>query len=242
MDSVASAVESLDLTSDLGFHKPSFLVAAKGLQLLQAVHQTLENTVVIRPVDMRTVGGSRLSDVRICIDLFGGHGQVNISAEQASISFTNLRSRSDLELCAQCIEKSRAAIESILSDVVISADNIWLNIRFSLATSWHEYGATIQQISSHCLPDSLSKFPHASHSPRVHLDIEDNGRDWTSSFTLGLGNPASNEIFILGHLTYQDLKPMQMTNDRIGHSFSLVQAFAESCYLAVTDPPWEGVS
>ena len=103
---VPTRLASLDFEYEVTFSVPSFDLTARRPELLKALQEVFS----FAAEDVQVSDGSRLSDGRTSISLFGDNATIEVTAKEFRMVFNNLSDWSYLSFCKECITTASRAI------------------------------------------------------------------------------------------------------------------------------------
>ena len=110
-DTVPVHLASMNFEYEVGFSAPSFDLTARRPELLRALHKGFKPLYSFDAEDVQVSDGSRLSDGRISISLFGGNAAIEVTAKEFRMVFNDLPDWNYVPgLCQRCIASATRAI------------------------------------------------------------------------------------------------------------------------------------
>ena len=94
-----TSLEWIEMSQEADFSVPLFDVPGRNTEVPGALHRFIHPRFPLRSGDMQTIAGNALSDVRVHLAMFGGHGTIRVNAEKSSGCFRELREDEDIMVC-----------------------------------------------------------------------------------------------------------------------------------------------
>ena len=116
-----TSLEWMEMTQEADFSDPLFDLSGRNTEVLKALHRFIHPRFPLRSSDMQALGGNTLSDVRVLLTMFEGHGTISVTAEKFSGHFKGLRRDEDIGVCNECITLASQGLESAMPENRVSA-------------------------------------------------------------------------------------------------------------------------
>ena len=172
---------SMNFEYEVSFTAPLFDLTARCPELLRALHEGFESLYSFDAEDVQVSDGSRLSDGRISISLFGGNAAVEVTAEELRMVFNNLPNWNYLPgLCQRCIASATRAIVEAMpgSEMGMVAIDVTLRMNTgNVEPARHLLNRVVRTESF-----DFSGFGDVSQSHDVKFTVENDEEQWTALF------------------------------------------------------------
>jgi hypothetical protein len=228
-----ATLEWMTLTYEARFSAPSFDLPSRSTLILKSFYEEINPRYAIRPGDMQVMGGNTLSDVRTRITLFGGNGTLDITVDKLLCFFSNLRSKSDLTICKDCISLSEQAIRSSLPDASVQA--VAINPALVLQLGGGEENATnhLSRVVGKSIGPKLGAIGNIVQHPGVSWGIENVDEGWQATFRANRDPTRVSSLFVFCDSLYKQDSAIAGLEDRAQHVEYLLSRFLESIELKV---------
>ena len=173
-----ATLESMDLEYELHFRTPLFELPSRSVEVLQALHAAISPVTEPSSSDMQVLGGSRLSEVRIGMNLFGGEGWLNLTADLLAMRFNRLQRRDHLDECKACIAAAERALEAALPGAAVRTAIIKATLSLRLDGAEPSAGDHLAKVTDGGPQVDLSGFGNATLQRAVALDIQNEEEHW----------------------------------------------------------------
>ena len=234
-----ATLESMDLEYNAFFTTPLFDLPARSIEVLRALHEAISPVSAPSSSDMQVIGGSRLSDVRIGLNLFNGEGWLNLTTDSLAMRFNRLQRSGDLTRCKTCIALTERTLKTTLPALAVHNVNIRPTLRLRLDAPEGDAARHLAQVSGNYPQVDLSGLGDATVHPAIALDIDNNHEGWDAIFDsnrLKHDKTAINATCRVSHFhggTIQDL------DNRISHLQHVLRALLNAIGLDVSGVLWE---
>ena len=176
---------SANFEYEVYFTAPSFDLTARRPQLLRALHKALhegfEPPCSFDAEDVQVFDGSRLSDGRVSISLFGGNAAIEVTAEALRMVFNNLPDWNYVPgFCQMCIASATRAIVEAMPGPEMGMVAIDAALRMN--TGNVEPARRLLNRVARTESFDFSSFGDVSQSHEVRFKIENDEEQWTALF------------------------------------------------------------
>ena len=175
-------LESMDLEYELHFRTPLFELPARSVEVLQALHAAFSPVTEPSSSDMQVLGGSRLSEVRIGMNLFGGEGWLNLTADQLTMRFSRLQRPDHLGECKACIAAAERTLAAALPGAAVRTAMIKATLSLRLDGTAPSAGHHLAKVAGDRPQVDLSGLGNATIQRAVALDIQNEEECWEAVF------------------------------------------------------------
>ena len=155
-----------DLTYEAIFSALTFDLPGLGAALLKSLYENINPQFPITAADMRVLGGSSLSDVRVQVDMFNGLGLIDVTADKLSMNFRSLQNDGDLTICKNCISLSEQAVRSALPNLQVDAVALRPTLFLALDRKVESASSHIAQVVGSAAQFNLDEFGKPCSTPR----------------------------------------------------------------------------
>lgn len=131
------AVKRVDVEHEAHFSAPLFDLADHSTEVLRCFHDEASSKYPIRSEDMWISKGVQLSEPRVGIDMFGGHGLIDVTVDRLSVSFKSVRNARQAAICRDCISLSESALRRGFPELAVSTAAFKLTLSLG-ASTWSE--------------------------------------------------------------------------------------------------------
>ena len=173
-----ATLESMDLEYELHFRPPLFELPARSVEVLQALHAAISPVTEPSSSDMQVLGGSRLSEVRIGMNLFGGEGWLNLTADQLTIRFNRLQRPDHLGECKACIAAAERTLAAALPAATVRTAIIKASLSLCRDGAGPSAGEHLARVAGARPQVDLSGFGNATLQRAIALDIQNDEEHW----------------------------------------------------------------
>ena len=226
-----TTLEWMNLTYDVEFVSPAFDLPTNNTGLLKALHGSIDPRFQIKTRDMHVTGGNLLSDVHVRIDLFGGNGAIDVSADGMSLVFNNVRTAVELKSCQDCISLSEEALREALPTVRSRTVAIRPTLVLQATDNGTNVGAHLSRLFGSSIRLRLDTFGTTNQVPGVNIEVRNPGERWDALFH-GFRDHQKASSFILNtHVTYHEDGAVRGLENRVGHLKRLLKAFLDGVDL-----------
>ena len=232
VEAMTVEIRSIDLSIETKFKSPSFALWTEGLELLKDLHGRLGLETELDSSDMHYQTGTRLSDVRVIVSLFGDRASIEIRSDKSNTAFKNLKTLEDHRLCRTCIGRAQQAVKATLPDVTELSSNVQMAVHIKFEDRSQFITQRTQSASSAIHQHSFRALGDVIEPPRWHIDIENPQEIWASSLTL-MPSPAENEMILHGYVLYYWPNPrLHETVGCLDHSLIVLKSVLASLDLS----------
>ena len=179
------SVKGLDLSYEANFESPAFDVLGQPLVVLKSLHETVGHRFSIGSADMRVYSGTAVSDIRIHIDMFGGHASIDVTADGLSVECRDLRDTRDLDMVSRCIELAAEAIDTTFPSLDFRSTTIHMVGTLDANDRSRSAADHLAKTVRAPLRLDLSEFGEVTQTPGIRVDIESAlEKKWRGSFDI----------------------------------------------------------
>ena len=178
------SVKGLDLSYEANFESPAFDVLGQPLVVLESLYGTVGRNFSIDSSDMHVYSGTAVSDIRIHIDMFGGHASIDVTADSLSVACRDLRDTRDLDTVVQCIALAAEAVSATFPSLDFRSTAIRMVGTLSANHQSRSAADHLAKIAGPPLRLDLSEFAEVTQIPGIRVDIENTSGRWRGSFDI----------------------------------------------------------
>ena len=213
---------SMNFEYEVNFIVPSFDLTARRPELLRALHEGFEPLYSFDAEDVQVSDGSRLSDGRISISLFGGNAAIEVTAEELRMVFNNLPDWNYLPgLCQRCIASATRAIVDAMPESEMGMVAIDVTLRMN--TDNVEPARHLLNRVARTGSFDFSGFGDVSQYHDVKFNIENEEEEWTTLFR-AYGDLADESSLILSCFTlYEEDGKFRDLEAQVGHVEKMIR-------------------
>ena len=231
-----AAVKRVGVEHEIHFSAPLLDLAARSIEVLKCFHSEISSKYSIRSEDMWISKGVQLSEPRVGIDMFGGHGLIDVTVDRLSVGFKAVQNAKLAVICRNCISLSEAALRTVFSDLAVRTTVFKLTLILRLDDEAANANQHLSQVTGPSFKGDLDAFGSVCALPRVNLDLDNDEERWRAFFSAnGRGKDPLllNASCRLWH--YEDTAIRHLT-DRLLHMERLLSAFLSGIGLDVANP------
>ncbi len=230
-----ASFKRMNLTYEIRFEATLFELPGSSLDLLKAIQANLSSIVMLSASNMNLVSGASVLDTRVHISMFNGAGQAEVSAENSTISFSNLQTSNDLDLCKECILRIEKALTETLERLEIQLTEIRSDVFLELDEldqSASSYLGSLSNLGGRFRSDA---FQSATLHPAINLALDHSEEKWSANVNAFWDRVSESSLtlfFRAWHLKdgkFSDLK------SRFEHLDQLADGFLNDIELEVTN-------
>lgn len=216
------AVRAAEWSYDAILRRPIFRLARDGAQILEAFYDALSPQVPLAPNSMSLCGGTTLSDIRLRVQLFGGAGSLELTADRFSSSFRTINSQSEIDLAIRCSSLGRQALERVIHRSDVRLDSFAIRGHLELVGG----GSQAQQLLSRfsITPDGLKDLVPGPVRGGIHLDLSEASSGWICAFDIQASTMIDGGLFWALSCSYAEDCPYEDFTGRQEHFLSLARA------------------
>ena len=230
------AVIRVGVEHEANFSAPLFDLADRSTEVLKCFHDEVSPKYRIRSEDMWISEGIQLSEPRVGIDLFGGHGLIDVTVDRLSVSFKSVRNARQAAICRDYISLSELALRTAFPELAVSTAAFKLTLSLQLddeATSANQH---LSQVTEPSFKGDLGAFGSVCALPRVNLDVDNDEEHWRASF---FAHGRGRDPLLLNascRLWYHKDTTMRHLADKLLHMERLLSAFLGGIGLDAANP------
>ena len=221
------------------FERPAFELRDCTAVLMRAMHQKLSSHVDLATANLHSFEGDSVLNAGIELGLFGGNGQIKINPNMFSFDFMNIHSKSDLDLCMQCISSGRDAVQESLPDVGIENFSVGFSVGLILENrvgdktpSAHEYLSRMAG-EKNSMDLGEDAFKNASQHNRISTEIEDVDAGWITFFNVDRNRDNSSSVLVICEARYNNQSDYAELAAQKEHLHRLTDVFLASIDMHV---------
>ena len=226
-----------DLTYEAIFSTLSFDLPGLGAELLKSLYENINPQFPITAADMRVLGGSSLSDVRVQVDMFNGLGLIDVTADKLSMNFRSLQNDGDLTICKNCISLSEQAVRSALPNLQVDAVALRPTLFLALDRKVESASSHIAQVVGSAAQFNLDEFGNPAQYPGVNLEVENTEEDWNAIFNAYRDRGDQSSLIVSCHALYREDGIIRGLEERASHLERLIRAFLSGIGLEIPISP-----
>ena len=172
---------SMNFEYEMNFTAPSFDLTARRPELLRALHKGFDPRYSFGAEDVQVSDGSRLSDGRISISLFGGNAAIEVTAKEIRMVFNNLPDWNYLPgLCQSYIASAIQAVAEAMPGSEMGM--VTIDVTLHMNTGNVEPARHLLNRVARTDSFDFSDFGDVSQSHDVKFEIENDEEQWTTLF------------------------------------------------------------
>ena len=195
------SVKGLNLSYQADFESPAFDVLGQPLVVLKSLRETVGHRFSIGSADMHVYSGTAVSDIRIHIDMFGGHASIDVTADSLSMECRNLQNTLDLDMVVQCIRSSTGAIRATFPSLDFRSTTIRMAGTLKANDRSRSAADHLAKTVETPLRLDLSEFAEATQTPGIRVDVESVSEEWIGSFDVQRSWGDRFAFFISGYMS-----------------------------------------
>ncbi len=215
-------LSSMNFEYEVSFTAPSFDLTVRRPELLRALHKGLESLNSFDADDVQVSDGSRLSDGRISISLFGGNAAIEVSAKELRMVFNDLPDWNYLPgLCQTCIGPAiRATAEALPgSEMDIAAIDVTLRMSTGNVEPTRHLLNRVARTESFI----FSGFGDVSQFHDVKFEIENDEEQWTALFHVYGDFPDEFSLVLSCYTLYGEEGKFLDLEAQVGHVDKMIR-------------------
>lgn len=222
-----------DLTYVIEFSPPAFDVASRPTEVLNELYGSINPHFPVKLSDLRASHGPAISDVVADVAIFGGSAIVSVTAQQATLTFRQVKTNDDLGLCAEIISLAENALEKCFPDT--NMHSVVLSCTLSLDLKGSETSADdhIAHVVTLNKQPRLVDFVGGSCRPSANLLINDSDADWRAAL-FAAPNRDIESILVVG-CTVERSNKSASTADDMNRLRQLIVVFMNALDVATPD-------
>lgn len=228
-------LEWMNVSYDVNFAAPSFDLPGKSTAVLRALYETIHPRFPISTKNMQVVGGNQLSDVHVRVTLFNGNCVIDLSVEQMSLAFNNLRSKEDVAVCRDCISLSEEALKSSLPEVTVRAVALKPTLFLELGDGEEDAANHLSRVMGTRTNLDLGGFGSAVQRPGVNLEVENSQDGWNAILHAFWDRTKVSSLILSCQAVYAADGKVSGLDSRVEHIEQLLKAFLDSIGLEMPD-------
>ena len=226
-----------DLTYEAIFSALSFDLPGLGAALLKSLYENINPQFPITAADMRVLGGSSLSDVRVQVDVFNGLGLIDVTTEKLSMNFRNLQNDGDLATCKNCISLSEQAVRRALPNLQVDAVVLRPTLFLELDRKVESASSHIAQVAGSTAQFNLDEFGNPAQHLGVNLEVENTEENWNVIFNAYRDRGEQSSLIVSCHALYREDGVISGLDERASHLQRLIRAFLSGIGLEIPNSP-----
>ena len=234
-----ATLESMDLEYDAHFRSPLFDLPNRSIEVLRALHEAISPLSAPRSSDMQVIGGSRLSDVRIWLNLFNGEGWLNLTTDSLAMRFNHLRHSIELTRGKACIALTEHALKATLPTLTAHTVTIKPTLRLRLDAAGGDAGRHLAEVGRTDLRVNLSELGNATVHPAIAVDIENDEERWEAIFDAYRIKHDTTAMTATCRVSHYEGGIVQDLESRSAHLQRVLKALLEGIGLDVSGALWE---
>lgn len=234
-----STLESMDLEYELHFRLPLFELPARSIEVLQALHEAIRPVTEPSSSDMQVLGGSRLSDLRIAMNLFNGEGWLNLNADVLAMRFNRLQHRDHLMECNACIAASERALKAALPGAAVRTAIIKATLSLRLDGAGHSAGEHLANVAGDRPQVDLSGLGNATLQRAIALDIRNHEERWEAVCDAYRSNLDEAAMTATCRVWHYERATVQDVDSRSEHLQRVLNALLQAIELTPSGIFWE---
>lgn len=230
-----ASFKRMNLTYEIRFEATLFELPGRSLDLLKAIQANLSPMVMLSASNMNLVAGTSVLDTRVHISMFNGAGQAEVTTENSTISFSNLQTSNDLELCKECIlriekaltetfERLEIQLAEIKSDVFLELDE--------LNESASSYLGSLSNLGGRFRSDA---FQRASLHPALNLALDHSEEKWSANVNAFWDRVSESSLTLFFRAWYPKDSKFDDLKSQFMHLDELSDGFLNDIELEVTN-------
>jgi len=234
-----ATLESMDLEYELRFRPPLFELPARSIEVLQALHEAILPVTEPSSSDMQVLGGSRLSDLRIAMNLFNGEGWLNLTADLLAMRFNRLHHSDHLVECKACIAASERALMAALPGAAVRMAIIKATLSLRLDGAGQSAGKHLAKVAGDGPRVDLSGLGNATLQRAIALDIQNDEERWEAVCDAYRSKPDEAAMTATCRVWHYEGATVQDVDSRSAHMQRVLNALLEALELTPSALFWE---
>lgn len=228
-----------DLTYEANFSMPSFDLPGLGTALLKSLYENINPLSPINTADMHVLGGSSLSDVRVQVAAFNGHGLIEVRPDGLSINFRGLQESGDFATCMNCISLSEEVTRRTLPDFEVDAVALRPTLFLELDEKAKSASSHLATAAGAVAPLNLEEFGNPTQYPGMNLEVENTGQGWNAIFNAYRDRRGDSLLIVSCYARYSEHGAIRGLEQRASHMARLIRTLLHGIGLEVPSLSWE---
>lgn len=230
------AVKRMGVEHETNFSTPLFDLADRSTEVLRCFHDEISSKYPIRSEDMWISKGVQLSEPRVGIDLFGGHGLIDVTVDRLSVGFKAVQNARLAAICRNSIALSKSALRKVFPDLAVSTAAFKLTLSLRLDDEAANANQHLSQATEPSFKGDLGAFGSVRALPRVSLDLDNNEEHWRAFFSAYGSGQDPQQLNASCRLWYYEDTAIQRLTDKVLHMERLLAAFLGGIGLDAASP------
>ena len=226
-----------DLTYVIEFSPPAFDVASRPTEVLNELYGSINPHFPVKLSDLRASHGPAISDVVADVAIFGGSAIVSVAAQQATLTFRQIKSKKDLDICAEIISLAEHALEKCFSDIDMHSIVLSCTLSLDLKGSGTSVDDHIAHVVTLNKQPRLVDFVGGSCRPSANLLINDSADRRAALFAVP--NRDIESILVVGCTVERNNKNVSSVDD-MNRLRRLIAVFMDTLDIATPDLFYSG--
>lgn len=173
--------------------------------------------------NMQAISSSRLSEVKLRMELFNGQGVLELYADKFSANFKNAVIKTDIGIMKDCIMLSLDALAGFMPQNPIKEHVFKLSTRIVLQGEDNNAGKFLDMLASGIDIDAKKLDATFVHSG-FRREIGNEKKGWNFTLDFLRSNVADDEIFILLNAQYQEDGAYKSLSERAEHFGNMIDS------------------
>lgn len=228
-----------DLTYEANFSVPSFDLPGLGTALLRSLYEHINPLSPINTADMHVLGGSSLSDVRVQVAVFNGHGLIDVRPDGLSINFRGLQDPGHFATCMNCISLSEEATRRTLPDFEVDAVALRPTLFLELDDKTKRASSHLATVTGAVAPLDLEEFGNPAQHPGMNLEIENTEQGWNAIFNAYRDSREEASLIVSCYARYSEHGAIRGLEQRADHLERLLGTLLRGIGLEAPGLSWE---
>ncbi len=234
-----ATLESMDLEYEAHFRPPLFELPARSVEVLEVLHGAISPVTEPSSSDMQVLGGSRLSEVRIGMNLFGGQGWLNLTPDLLAMRFNRLQHRNHLEECKACIAASERALKAALPSAAPRTVTIKATLSLRLDGAGPSAGNHLANVAGDRPQMDLSGLGNATLQRAIALDIQDEEECWEAVCDAYRSKADKAAMTATCRVWHYEGATLQNLASRSAHLCRVLNALLQAIKITASNPFWD---
>ncbi len=230
------AIKKVDVEHEAAFSAPLFDLADRSPEVLRRLHDEVSPKYPIRSEDMWISKEVQLSEPQVGIDMFNGHGLIDVTVDRLAVSFKSLRNAGQAAICRNFISLSERTLKRVFPDVTVSTAAFKSTLSLRLDDEATNANQHLSQVTEPSFKGDLDAFGSVCIYPRVILDANNDEEQWRAFFFAHGRGKDPLGLSVTCRLWYYEGTAFRHLKDKLLHMELLLSAFLGGIDLDVAKP------
>ncbi len=220
----------LDVTFVARFATPLIRLAMENVRLLEALHHQLAR-FQIPTSDLLVAGGQSMGDVSVLIRAFNRRGELRVTVDELSASFTSIREPADFQIVREFTEHAERGVSSVFQhSPLIGRRTLSANGHLKLQSE-----APVRAFFEHFLALDVGFNPKALGADQLEngvvLKLQNVQDGWDGRLLLERSELEEADIFFSASVRFDEVGRAGAFGDRLAFSEQLLLNLLAQCGL-----------